>query len=354
MVNFVIWFCTKLKILDLVVQKTNIYQQLINYIQELENANTQQQSVITSLETNDKEIKDIINKVADTIINLSSKGTETNEKCGNITNYLTNISSVSEELSAVNEETAASNEELATQITHIETLIKNIVGKALNISSNSIENKDLLQKNIELMQTNYETFSTRIKNIIKFAKDKVNDVENMTQIIISLAGEVKLLSLNAAIEAARAGQAGRGFSVVANEMSKLASSSEASATKVLQQNKEIVTAIQQLSNTSEEILNYISTDVVSITSQSYSSSISNIENINNISEDLKSVSLSSGSITISAQQQVITSQQQANGIFDLAESLQSVTHDINVLLQITEETKQLITDVSINILPLTM
>ena len=91
-------------------------------------------------------------------------------------------------------------------------------------------------------------------------QNKAKDTEQALSLIRSIAGQTNLLGLNAAIEAARVGDLGRGFGVVAEEIRKLAATS-ADAVKNIAQ---ISTGIQQDSNETYEQLKHVAQSISQI------------------------------------------------------------------------------------------
>lgn len=84
--------------------------------------------------------------------------------------------------------------------------------------------------------------------LTKTTEEKINVSMNAIELIKNIASQSNLLGLNAAIEASRAGESGRGFSVVASEMRKLAQLSGESS-------KEISQALLEMTNSIKNILN---------------------------------------------------------------------------------------------------
>lgn len=97
---------------------------------------------------------------------------------------------------------------------------------------------------------NQETLNKEIINV-KNISAQINEILNS---IKSIADETKMLGLNAAIEAARAGDAGRGFNVVATEIRKLSQSSKETAMQIVQLTSHIENSVQNTLEISESTM----------------------------------------------------------------------------------------------------
>jgi methyl-accepting chemotaxis protein len=180
-----------------------------------------------------------------------------------------------ESMSATMQQTAASMLAMNEKVQHIKEQADASGELARTILAETGENAEhtaVIQKNAKKfqndaadakknMQQQVNEIGSGLEEKIKQSQ-RVERISELTGKIVDIATQTNLLSLNASIEAARAGDSGKGFAVVASEIGKLAEESAGTANEISAINEEIIQMVKELSEAAFQLLNIVNTQVM--------------------------------------------------------------------------------------------
>lgn len=181
-----------------------------------------------------------VGKMSDKRDNLLS---ETQVSVENLTNDAKKISRLFEEQTNETEKNAASITEMVANINSIGEMVKKQKALAVNLSKLSENGNREVSGTLQL---------------INDITEKSKQMMEVTKVIESVASETNLLAMNAAIEAAHAGESGKGFAVVADEIRKLAEQSDNQGKKITESLKDLSDIISTVSSSTNDLKNQFS------------------------------------------------------------------------------------------------
>lgn len=178
------------------------------------------------------------------------------------------LSALTEELSATMQEVANSAGTINSNTETVRVEVEEMAQKSREINEYSRSMKEHADTMEQSAKENMNETNAKVEAILEALNQAINDsksvdqVNSLTDEIMSIASQTNLLSLNASIEAARAGEAGKGFAVVAGEIGSLAQNSRQTASNIQEINSIVVNAVHNLSDNANELVTYLKESIL--------------------------------------------------------------------------------------------
>ncbi len=272
--------------------------------------------------------------------NINAASRAIDQRCQQLETQMQQVAEQSEQQQASVEGVAAATEEFSQSVQEVAANVQETAAAARDSQakvsqSNTNINQSMLATTrvVEAVQASNSTIDQLNRSIAK--------IGDITGVIADIASQTNLLALNAAIEAARAGEQGRGFAVVADEVRKLAERTTASTADINTTVSEIQTVTAQAVSSMTLAANEVDTGIGMLRES--------VAGLQGIAESASVVTQMSTQISDASRQQGIASEEVASSmqhITDLIEqntaSARSARQAANELLATSHELEQLI------------
>ena len=170
--------------------------------------------------------------IQEDILKIGGQADSLSKRSEEVRNLSQQIASANEETSTQASMVSAAAEQVSANVQSVATATEELNANTREIAANASEAAEVATRAVQIADDTKATFDR--------LDESGTTISNMVKVIYAIAEQTNLLALNATIEAARAGEAGKGFAVVADEVKKLANQT-AQATEEISSTAEVIT-----------------------------------------------------------------------------------------------------------------
>lgn len=272
--------------------------------------------LINSFNNMKNNLKGLISSIS---LNAESNSSAAEQLFASMTEVSTTSADMSSKIEVVSEalnSTAFFAEENASGMNSVSSIIQKIALDAQDLQNQAINTKDIASEGGNVLNitgnqmTVIQESSKKTSELVKQLSQQSLEINNITKVITDITDQTNLLALNAAIEAARAGEHGKGFAVVADEVRKLAEASRKSAVQISELTKVILTDTKEVE------------DAINVT-------------VNNVNEGVDYINNAKTSF-----------EEIFNSVNDMGNQIDNVTAITQEVLAVTEEVTESVNDIA--------
>lgn len=232
---------------------------------------------LRSIVTEQHEIESVL---ASSSEELSAGSQEMSASADEVNTAIDQVASGAEEQTAQISETEGNMRDLSSRIDSINQMASEMKEESKLTNDHIEEGNSYLKDSLEKLKVADESKDNAVKAVGDLEKLSA-EIDDIIEIINNIARQTNLLALNASIEAARAGQAGQGFSVVAEEIRELSENTSHSTDNISDLIKQVQDKVTDMASDMEK------TDkAMSNTFESVNKTVNKFDDIENVSDSL--------------------------------------------------------------------
>lgn len=178
------------------------------------------------------------------------------------------LSSLAGQLSSTFQEVARNVSDINDSAGTVRQEVQSIAEECSDITAYTAQMNARADAMQQSAQSSAETTGAKTEEILSSLNDaiekskSVNQIKNLTGDILAIAQQTRLISLNASVEAANAGTAGKGFAMVAREVRDLSNSTQETAGRIQAINDVVTASVHNLSENARQLIDYMSQSVL--------------------------------------------------------------------------------------------
>ncbi len=216
-----------------------------------------------AIEQERQKVREVFADVQTNANDLAHSIDDVSERIEVVAGETTNMSSVMEEFTA-------SLQEMSSNITELSDSMEEMDESFVQMSEEAQDGKEYAQDSnntaydimtrSEAQRREVQAMAEEVENSMKQKIEESKKAErilDLTNDIMEIASQTNLLALNASIEAAHAGEAGRGFAIVADEINKLSIMTSSTANEISEISRTVLNAVSQLAEEANKVVEFM-------------------------------------------------------------------------------------------------